>query len=148
MTYRIRADNGNLPPAPFSTAPAAVRTTSTDTDGDGLPDVDEISLGTNPTDPDSDDDGIIDSLDRDPNLGSNALASCVSPDATLNLPIPNGMTCAASNSVTTVVPAGATATGDLLVIAPRVTFGPGFHVELNGRLTVISTDPSAITLPP
>ncbi|MFC1681445.1 hypothetical protein ACFL1S_06655, partial [Pseudomonadota bacterium] len=75
VTYRIRADNGNLPPAPFSSAPTAVTTTMTDTDGDGildftdpdddndgLLDADESTLLTDPLDPDSDNDGIIDSL--------------------------------------------------------------------------------------
>lgn len=51
VIYRIRADNGNLQPAPYSSAPTAVTTTMTDTDGDGILDF---------TDPDDDNDGVLD----------------------------------------------------------------------------------------
>lgn len=48
-----------VPPTPVpATAEPTVDTT--DTDGDGLPDVQEAELGTNPENPDSDDDGITD----------------------------------------------------------------------------------------
>ena len=53
------------------------------------------------------------------------------------------MTCAATNSVTTIEPAGVTPTGNLLIIAPTVKLGPGFYVDDAGRLEVISADPTA-----
>jgi hypothetical protein len=36
-----------------------------DTDGDGITDDDELSIGTNPNDADSDDDGVLDGAERD-----------------------------------------------------------------------------------
>ncbi|WP_170319718.1 thrombospondin type 3 repeat-containing protein [Polyangium spumosum] len=42
-----------------------------DSDGDGLPDDVEIELGTNPSDPDSDDDGKLDGADNCPLIGNS-----------------------------------------------------------------------------
>ena len=115
-----------------------------DDDNDGLADDDEPGMSADPLDPDTDDDGIIDGLDRVPNDDSNVLGNCVSPDATLNISISAPpMTCAATKSVTTIQPTGMTSTGDFLIIAPTVTFGPGFYVDDSGKLEVISADPTA-----
>ena len=115
-----------------------------DDDNDGLADDDEPGKGADPYDPDSDDDGIIDGLDRAPAADTNALDTCDSPDATLNVSISAPpMTCAATDSVTTMGSAGVTATGDLLIITPTTTFDPGFYVNAAGKLTVISKDPTA-----
>ena len=52
--------------------------------------------------------------------------------------------CAATNSITTDIPANATnSAGDLLMISPTVIFGPGFYVGPDGKLSVISTNPTA-----
>ena len=40
--------------------------TDPDTDNDGIPDGEELEIGTDPTDPDTDDDGIMDGLDPEP----------------------------------------------------------------------------------
>ena len=115
-----------------------------DDDNDGLADDDEPGKGADPYDPDSDDDGIIDGLDRAPAADTNALDTCDSPDATLNVSISAPpMTCAATDSVTAIVSAGVTATGDLLIISPVTAFSPGFYVNATGRLKVISADPTA-----
>ena len=116
-----------------------------DDDNDGLADDDEPGLNADPFNPDSDDDGIVDGLDRTPDSGSNVLDSCIGPDATLYYSIQAPpMTCAATNSVTTIDPAGVTTTGDLLIIAPTVTLSPGFYVNDSGKLGIISADPTAL----
>ena len=43
----------------------------TDTDSDGLPDAQEVLLGTNPNDADTDDDGVIDGAEPNPALDSD-----------------------------------------------------------------------------
>ncbi|MFC1681367.1 hypothetical protein ACFL1S_06245 [Pseudomonadota bacterium] len=63
------------------------------------------------------------------------------------------MTCIATNSIETVQPGPVVidgddfvnGPGDLLLISPTVTLNPGFAVEPDGKLTVISADPG---LPP
>jgi hypothetical protein len=47
----------NVPPAVLETAPTA---STLDTDGDGLPDTQELTLGTDPTKADTDGDGLTD----------------------------------------------------------------------------------------
>ncbi len=113
-----------------------------DDDNDGLLDGDEAGVGGDPFDPDSDDDGIVDGLDRDPDDTGNVLASCVSPDATLNVTIAATMTCAATNSITVIAPAAVDAGGDLLMISPAVNFQQ-FSVDRTGKIKVISQDPTA-----
>ena len=46
---------------------AGTDSTDPDTDGDGLNDGDEVTGGTNPLDPDTDGDGATDDVDADPN---------------------------------------------------------------------------------
>jgi hypothetical protein len=70
---------------------------------------------------------------------ANLFTGCGSIDTTLNMAVTGIATCAATNSVTTVVAPG----GDLLIITPTVILGPGFSVDGLGRLSVISTDPGA-----
>ena len=65
-----------------------------DSDGDGLSDIEETTLGndgfiTNPNDPDTDADGVIDSVDTDPTSGANdndgdGLANADETNGTLN----------------------------------------------------------------
>jgi uncharacterized repeat protein (TIGR01451 family) len=54
-----------------------------DTDGDGLPDVYEISIGTNPNDADSDDDGVIDGQEINPaeDTDGDGLINALDPDS-------------------------------------------------------------------
>jgi hypothetical protein len=66
-----------LPKEPHSSAPAvdqgssstALPDLATDTDGDGLSDEQEIALGSDPSDPDSDHDGVRDGIDPDSAAG-------------------------------------------------------------------------------
>jgi len=54
-----------------------------DTDGDGIPDVIEVQVGTNPNDADSDDDGVIDGDEPDWNTDSDGdgLINALDPDS-------------------------------------------------------------------
>lgn len=90
-----------------------------------------------------DDDGIIDGLDRNPTSADNHDCLGKGPDETLNFPVSDPTTCAATESIDTVLPAGVTNTGDLLMIAPVVKFGPEFQVDEYGKLSVLSRDPTA-----
>jgi len=51
---------------------------------------------------------------------------------------------AAPVSVTNMDPAQVRAGGDLLIISPNIDFAPGFFVEPNGKLSVISSNPAAL----
>ena len=118
-----------------------------DDDNDGLfdgPDGNTTGPPFNSFDPDRDDDGIIDGLDRSPDSNLNNLCDGQGADADFMTNVSNIFTCAATNSITTSDPASVTtASGDLLMISPTVIFGPGFFVEPAGKLSVISTDPTA-----
>ncbi len=54
-----------------------------DSDGDGLTDVEELALGTDPFDADSDDDGLLDGEEIDPGLDSDGdgLINALDPDS-------------------------------------------------------------------
>ena len=54
-----------------------------DTDGDGLTDATEVSIGTNPNDADSDDDGVPDGSEYDPGIDSDGdgLINALDPDS-------------------------------------------------------------------
>ena len=81
-----------------------------------------------------------------PRRGSdtNLFPGCGSVDTTLNMVVTGIATCAATNSVTTIIPARVATGGDLLIIAPTAIFGPGFSVDGPARLEIISTDPGAL----
>lgn len=64
-------------PTPDDTAPSVANLT--DTDGDGLTDVEEATLGTNPNNADSDGDGILDGSEV--TSGSDPLVQVTDPDA-------------------------------------------------------------------
>ncbi len=108
-----------------------------DDDNDGLNDLEEIAGGVNPLDPDSDDDGIGDALDNDPLVANNF---CSGGDAYIFSEMVVGpLTCAATTSITVVPLAQVLAAGNLQLIAPIVSFEPGFSVT--GLLTVTSANP-------
>lgn len=56
----------------------AIKIRTTDSDGDGLTDDEEIALGTNPYSPDTDGDGVIDSIER--GSGTDATNPSDTPD--------------------------------------------------------------------
>ena len=119
-----------------------------DDDNDGLNDTTENGTPLlDPLDPDSDDDGIIDGLDRSPTSNTNNLCYGMGAIATLNMSISDNMTCAATHQIDAIAPAGVTNTGNLLLIAPKVNLGTGFHVNDSGQLKIIATDPTAQILP-
>ena len=113
----------------------------TDDDNDGLNDTDEIAAGTDPLDPDSDDDGIGDALDDDPTANN----ACIGQSAVVfnQATVPGPLTCAATSSITVTPGPGSLvevlATGNLQLIAPVVSFASGFSVI--GLLTVTSAAP-------
>lgn len=126
-----------------------------DNDGDGTPDVTdsdddndllsdeyEIANGLDPFDPDYDGDGIIDGLDRDPWISSNA-GDCATMGAVIfdDTPVVGPVTCAASISVTIDSNVEVHEGGDLEVLAPIVEFRP--DVKVNGKLTITNIDPAA-----
>ena len=124
------------------------------TDNDELTDTDADGVITDPLNPDTDDDGILDSWDRFPRVldDANALGNCGSDVSTIVTPaIISAMTCIATTRIETMDPVVVdgydlvNGPGDLLLIAPTVKLNPGFAVEAEGKLTVISADPN---LPP
>ncbi|HPO13139.1 MAG TPA: dockerin type I domain-containing protein [Candidatus Hydrogenedentes bacterium] len=54
--------------------------TDVDTDGDGLTDVEEHELGTDPEDPDSDDDGLLDGDDDNPLTADNVFTATLNQE--------------------------------------------------------------------
>ena len=102
-----------------------------------------------PFDPDTDDDGIIDGLDRDPDSTSNNLCFGQGDVATLNASIANMITCAAIERIDVIPSAGITATGDLRLISPEISIDAGesgmnaISVDPGGKLETISTNPMA-----
>ena len=73
------AGNVDATPATFTWQVTVI----VDTDGDGLSDSDEGSIGTDPNDADSDDDGVPDGLEPSPNLDSDGdgLINALDPDS-------------------------------------------------------------------
>jgi hypothetical protein len=112
-----------------------------DDDFDGLFNLDEFFAGTDPQEPDSDEDGIIDGLDEAPGVASNL---CAGDDAILSgVTVLSGafLTCGAKNSVqidTTVV----STNGALQILSPTVKFQSGTRVEAGAFVRVTPIDPS------
>ena len=118
-----------------------------DDDGDGVSDVEEGIAGTNPFNPDTDGDGIIDSLDNHPLVASNFCNGIGANVSLANNTVSNGdtATCGTTNSITVESTFDVQTGGKLVLFSPMVVFEPGF--VLKGQLNVKSVDPSAI-LPP
>lgn len=138
VTY-IDADDGA---GGFSVEKTASTMVSLDFDRDGLTDEEELIIGTDPLNPDTDGDGIMDGLDREPLVPSNlcfGLGDNVTFDS---LTITTEATCAANVSIAVNSSVIVDSTGDLELIAPLVSFKPGFGVV--GQLSVKAVSP----LPP
>ena len=113
-----------------------------DTDGDGLRTAAEFNIGSDPLDPDTDDDGRIDGSDGDPLIptpnfciGDNAL---IGPYTVVNAEV---IDCRAQLSVTSnsdmVIEAG----GEALFMSQEIGLNSGFRINLGGIFTaVIATD--------
>jgi hypothetical protein len=115
---------------------------SGDPDNDGLNNVGEFNAGSNPNNPDSDSDGIIDGLDRDPDLASN---ECSGENASLqNLIVDTAMTCAVSHSILVQSTVQIQSPGQLELISPRVTINPEVSVGDGGRMTILSVNPGVV----
>ena len=108
-----------------------------DDDNDGLSDVDEGTAGTDPFDPDTDDDLIRDGLDKSPLFMGNI---CSGDTATLDQMITTHEQCAAPVKVIIEMNTEVTITGQLDVISPITEFLPGSNVENSGSATVYSED--------
>ena len=116
-----------------------------DDDNDGLSDVDELAANpfvTDPFDPDTDGDDIIDGLDRDPLSAANNLCFGLGDDAIFSSNVSGMVTCAAANSITVIFPGSVDVSGDLLLISPAVIVEE-ITVKVDGKLTVISKNPTA-----
>ncbi len=83
-TISVRATDaaGNVDPTP-ATYTWTVTAAPTDTDGDGLPDTEETTIGTDPNDADSDDDGVIDGDEPSYDVDSDGdgLINALDPDS-------------------------------------------------------------------
>jgi uncharacterized delta-60 repeat protein len=114
-----------------------------DADGDGLTSLAELLLHPwlDPTDPDTDGDGLDDGLDPDPLIAGDACTGGTSAAATFQAVVTGAAACSASESIVVQAPAAVEPTGELLLVAPRIVFEAGFRVS--GRLRVISKHPCA-----
>ena len=98
--------------------------------------------GRYPTNSETDGDGIMDGLDREPLVGSN-LCFGLGDNVTFEFQtIATEATCAANVSIAVDSTVVVDSTGDLELIAPLVSFKPGFGVA--GQLSVKAVSP----LPP
>ena len=158
--FGILSDNTPFNDGTDTDSDGMCNTGDDDDDNDGISDNDELTdtdadgVITDPLNPDTDGDGILDSWDRFPRVADhdNALGDCGGDMATIVTPaIIGAMTCIATTRIETMDPVVVdgddfvNGPGDLLLISPTVRLNPGFSVEANGRLTVISADPN---LPP
>ncbi len=75
--------DGKVEPGEGDPLVAADDASILDSDGDGLPDVVELQIGTNPNDPDSDDDGVLDGAEPDFRADSDGdgLINALDPDS-------------------------------------------------------------------
>ena len=79
VNHNGRIDAGERDPSD----PADDVTRPTDTDGDGLSDEEEVAMGTDPRDADSDDDGVRDGAEPNPSVDSDGdgLINALDPDS-------------------------------------------------------------------
>ena len=108
---------------------------SEDPDQDGLDNLGESEVGTDPDRADTDGDGIGDLLDEAPNAPSNA---CRGDRVQFATEVTSDVTCAASGSIEVVPPASVLAPGSLRLLSPVVVIFDGFG---SGDLTIQTTDP-------
>lgn len=116
---------------------------SLDDDGDGLSSLEELLLHPwlDPTDPDTDGDGLDDGLDPAPLRAGDDCTGGTAADATFAAAVSGAAHCFASGSIAVESPAAVDAGGELLLVAPRIVFGSGFRAA--GRLRVVSSHPCA-----
>lgn len=116
-----------------------------DDDNDGLSDIDEITAATDPFDPDTDNDGIVDGLDRSPLSVVNNFCFGMGTNVVFTLDLSTTLTCAVTGTITVQTTARVAGPGDLLLIAPKVTFDSSiqFRVDSTAKMTVIDKDPTA-----
>ena len=117
----------------------------TDDDNDGLSDDDEATAGSDPFDPDSDDDDIVDGLDRSPLSDTNNLCLGLGSDVVFTTNVTATFTCAATSSITVAAGAAVSTGGDLLFIAPTVSVEgtSAFSVDSAGAMSIVNADPTA-----
>ena len=118
-----------------------------DPDDDGLTNLEEFKLSPNlnPNNPDTDGDGIDDSLDNEPVFSDNNCTggqtlNALFTEAILREIVTTDITCGATISIT-IEPTEVQNTGSLRLIAPKVIFKPGFK---SGELHVISKNSCAV----
>lgn len=124
-----------------------------DTDGDGLPDVTEVALQTDPNDADSDDDGVLDGAEPSPELDTDGdgLINALDPDSDndglfdgteLGLGCDNAATSVAARSCRPDADAGATKTNPLLADTDGGGVRDGSEdANLNGMVDTGETNP-------
>ncbi len=128
-------------------------TIGVDTDADGMPDVTELTYGTNPNDADSDNDGVLDGAEPSPNVDTDGdgLINALDPDSDNDGLFDGtelGLGCGndATNPKThcrTDEDAGATKTDPLLADTDAGGVKDGSEdVNLNGRVDAGETDPT------
>ena len=108
-----------------------------DSDNDGLTNLEEFEQGTSANSPDTDGDGIGDAFDDDPSNPSNDCTEFNDIDATMAEEVTDDLTCAARGVIDVVDPAKVTGSGHLRLLAPTVRFESGFSAV---RLTVTNLD--------
>ncbi len=100
-------------------------------------DNDSDGVGDN-ADPDDDNDQVADMFDSDPLTANNNCTGGTIDNSIFAGLVSSGATCAARVSILVSPPTEVQSPGHLRLIAPTVTFQPGFKA---GMLTVISADP-------
>jgi MYXO-CTERM domain-containing protein len=126
-----------------------------DTDGDGLSDILEIAIGTNPMDADTDDDGVIDGKEPNPtdDTDGDGLINALDPDSDndglydgteLGLDCSNPATDASKKHCIADADMGATVTDPLDADTDNGGVSDGSEdINLNGKIDGMETDPTA-----